>query len=345
MTAIHPTSLDAAPAVGIRTWRATQWPERERRDAWLEAISRTHLPWRVAAADTPPGLLPTIIERRIDELSLVDCAAGPCSGRRGRREIAATERDLLGVLVVLVGRERVAQDGRETDLGPGGALVWDPARPVRFAVPGPLVKRTLLLPRARIAALLPRGAGAAAPLRPGPATRLFTDYLAVLSRTTGTLTGPAAAAAANAAMELLAAAAAPGATVSDATAWEQVRHYVEAHLTDPDLRPGRIATANALSLRSLYLLLERQGETVGGYVRRRRLARAHAELARLGLGTTVAAVARRWGFADQTGFARAFKRQYGTTPDDVRRGRGGPAPAPHPPADGVTRGRPPQRAG
>jgi AraC family transcriptional regulator, positive regulator of tynA and feaB len=97
-----------------------------------------------------------------------------------------------------------------------------------------------------------------------------------------------------------------------------VRDHIEEHLTDPELRPQAIAAAHAVSLRTLYQLFERRGETVSGYVRRRRLARARAELARRGPATTVAEVAHRWGFADQAAFGRAFRRQYGCPPSAVR---------------------------
>jgi AraC family transcriptional regulator, positive regulator of tynA and feaB len=138
----------------------------------------------------------------------------------------------------------------------------------------------------------------------------------------GELTGTAAAAAATAALELLAAAL-PGAPDDTAgVRWDRIRDHIEEHLTDPDLRPPAIAAAHAISVRALYQLFERRGETVSGYVRRRRLARARAELARLGPATTVAATAHRWGFADQAGFSRAFRRQYGCPPNAVRLGGG-----------------------
>jgi len=305
------------------TWRAGEWDARERDGAWRELVSRAHLGWRLdgAAVDPPPAET-ALSARPVGDVVLVDCTAGPCSGHRGRREIADAE-DRVALLVVLAGCERVEQAGVTTLLQPGSALLWDAARPARFAVPGPLRKRTLLVRRARLAPLLPpvRDAIRTGPLPRGPATRLLTDYLAALSGAADALDGAAAVAAGQAALELLAAALAPAGPAGDRAMWERVRAHVDDHLSDAALRPTSIAAAHALSLRALYLLFERRGETVGGYVRRRRLARALAELQRLRTTTTVAAVAHRSGFADQTGFARAFRRQYGCTPDDVRRGR------------------------
>ena len=52
----------------------------------------------------------------------------------------------------------------------------------------------------------------------------------------------------------------------------QVRAYMEAHLSEPDLRLGDVAAANAVSIRGLYALFEEEGDSVGAYLRRRRLA-------------------------------------------------------------------------
>ena len=319
------TGATVEPALPVAArWRLDQWPARERPEAWREAITRTHLEWCVDVdrdlPDAVPGADPAITVRRVDDLALVDCTTGPCSGRRGRGELRRTDGEFLGVLLVLAGREHIELDGRQAILDAGEMLVWDSTRPVRFAVPGRLVKRTLLVPRARVGALLPRVEPAV--VAPGPATRLLAGHLAALSALDGPIAGPAAAAAAGAALELLAAALHPGPQTPGR--WERVRAYVERHLADPDLCPQRIAAAHALSLRALYLLFEQRDETVSGYVRRRRLVHARAELARLGSGTTVAEVAHRWGFADQSGFARAFRRQYGCAPNDVRLGRGSP---------------------
>lgn len=56
-------------------------------------------------------------------------------------------------MTVLSGREILEQDGQEVELRAGDYAVWDSTRSARFAVVEPLRKRTLLIPRARLAAL------------------------------------------------------------------------------------------------------------------------------------------------------------------------------------------------
>jgi AraC family transcriptional regulator len=61
----------------------------------------------------------------------------------------------------------------------------------------------------------------------------------------------------------------------------------------------------------------RHGETVGGYLRRRRLEVADAQLL-LG-GRPIASIAAEAGFFDQAHFTRAFRRHFGVTPGLRRR--------------------------
>jgi AraC-like DNA-binding protein len=302
-------------------WTLQQWPAAERFEAWHHLIGRTHLPWQLEP-ESDAGARPTgtLVERSLDGLTLVDCATGPCSGRRGRAEIRRTEGDYLGVLVVLDGRERVEQGERAVVLGRGEALVWSSSSPIRFAVPGGLRKRTLLVPRGRLTGGSSVRADALTPLT-GPVTTLLTDHLRSVARA-GDLPAGAAAAAAAAALELLAAAlAGPEPDDPSGPRWAQVREHIEENLADPLLRPHHIAAAHSMSVRGLYQLFERRGLTVSGYIRQRRLTRARSDLARLGAATTVAATAHRWGFVDQAAFSRAFRKRYGCPPNAVRLGR------------------------
>lgn len=262
----------------------------------------------------------------------MDCTTGACSGRRDRAELACDDGELVGLLIVRRGQEHVEHGDERLVLRPGHALLWDSTRPLRFVVPQPLVKQTLLVPRCRLLDLLPAQGVRTDVLTAGPATRLLTDDIGCLAEAGHRLPAPAVPGAATAALELLAAALWPAERTDDRPAgWDRVRGYVEEHLADPDLTPAAIAAAQPMSLRALYLLFTSQGQTVSAYVRRRRLVRARAELVGLAGSTTVAEVAHRWGFADQSSFSRAFRRQYGSPPNDVRLGRSAEPDTPVPP--------------
>jgi AraC-like DNA-binding protein len=102
----------------------------------------------------------------------------------------------------------------------------------------------------------------------------------------------------------------------------RLRAYVDAHLWDRNLTPASVAAAQHISLRYLHRLFEGQDSTVGRWIQHRRLEEARRELARPGRGDiTVAAVARRWGFASASHFSRSFRATYGMSPSDWRDGR------------------------
>ncbi|MGE3662460.1 MAG: helix-turn-helix domain-containing protein, partial [Pseudonocardia sp.] len=294
----------------------------DRVEAFHHLISATHLPWDldVDARAFTPGV--ELVAQPVGPLSVVECACGAVSGRRGRRQIAASPQEYVGALFVHDGWEIVAQGETEIRLEPGMALLWDSTRPARFAVPSRIRKRTLFVPRARLGDLgAERLAGAVLP--DGPATRLLEGFLTAVVATLRDSPGPEAernaGAVVTATVELLTNAVEqrerPAGSGSQRR-WTTVRDYVEEHLADPGLDPAAIARGAAVSVRTLYDLFAARGETVARYVMRRRLERARCELERS--SATVASVATRWGFADQGTFTRAFRRHYGVTPGSVR---------------------------
>lgn len=103
--------------------------------------------------------------------------------------------------------------------------------------------------------------------------------------------------------------------VAPATVRRAVAH-IDAHAHEP-LRLGDIAAASGTSARALQYGFRRHlGTTPLGYLRRVRLELARKELQRADPsgGATVAAVARRWGFANAGRFAAAYRAAYGVPP-------------------------------
>ncbi|MBB3086630.1 helix-turn-helix domain-containing protein [Geodermatophilus sabuli] len=318
-------------------WDAADVPAADRDDAFREVVSATHLPWSLTPGELVPGPA-GLVRYRVGDLALVDCRCGPCSGSRGRSQLAATDDDVVGVLFVRSGLEQVEVGGTRVVLGPGAALLWRADEPARFRVPGRLHKWTLLVPSSRLPGAR---SGLLDPAAAGLLTALLGSTLASAASLDGRLGQPVA----DAAVDLLAGALAPpddaapppddaapppddaapppddAAPPPDDAAWARVTAHVEAHLRDPSLTPAAIAAGAYVSERSLYGLFAARGLTPAGYVRRRRLEGAARELARRGTAVTVAAVAHCWGFRDPTTFGRGFRTAFGRTPDEVRRGR------------------------
>ncbi|MGD9529034.1 MAG: hypothetical protein AB7V44_19825, partial [Pseudonocardia sp.] len=270
---------------GARTWSLSAAPPGgagEAIDSFHHLISATHLPWDLDADARAlhPGV--EVVAQPVGPLSVVECACGAVSGRRGRRQIAASPQEYVGALFVHDGWEIVAQGETEVLLEPGMALLWDSTRPARFAVPSRIRKRTLFVPRARLGDLGPGASRLAGAVLPDePATRLLESFLtavvATLREAPRQDAERNAGAVVTATLELLANAVEQRERPPEAwqqRRWETVRDYVEEHLADPGLDPAAIARGAAVSVRTLYDLFAARGETVARYVTRRRLERA-----------------------------------------------------------------------
>ncbi|WP_017540232.1 AraC family transcriptional regulator [Nocardiopsis halophila] len=97
--------------------------------------------------------------------------------------------------------------------------------------------------------------------------------------------------------------------------------YIEDH-ADTDISAAEIAAAARVSLRALQHTFRRHlGSTPVNYLRRVRLAHAHADLVAAvpGSGATVTATAARWGFLHPGRFAAAYRRAYGRPPGETLR--------------------------
>ncbi|WP_432971545.1 helix-turn-helix domain-containing protein [Dactylosporangium sp. CA-233914] len=97
--------------------------------------------------------------------------------------------------------------------------------------------------------------------------------------------------------------------------------YIDANAARP-ITLSDVAAAVGVVPRTLQYAFRRHRDTTpAAYLRRVRLARAHEELlaAQPGDGTTVVAVAARWGFARAHRFAAAYRQAYARPPGQTLR--------------------------
>jgi AraC-like DNA-binding protein len=99
--------------------------------------------------------------------------------------------------------------------------------------------------------------------------------------------------------------------------WSLVLAYVDAHLTERDLSPARIAAAINISPRYLYKLCACRGVRPREWIIERRLQGARRELEGPG-SRKIASVARRWGFVDPAHFSGRFRHAYAMSPRECR---------------------------
>ncbi len=310
-------------------WRVSGADSAQRLESWREILAATHLDFDVRFTHrTPPRFNGAVTRRAIGDLRLVDCAASPFLGNRGRGVMGAGREDaqpeeIFGFQFVCKGVELVREGGRELALTAGDVVLWDGLQPTEVEIVESFYKRTLLFPRERALAVCPRLAepDTLPSLEGSGPARLLVRYMNALAAELPGLDAAAGAAAANAALELLRAAVEPSVPTSRsatrAAMRSEIRRYIQNHLHDPVLSPASIARAYAMSVRALHALFEEGDSSVAGLVRTERLARCLEDLQRPNTGS-VTDIAFRWGFCDAAHFSRVFKRTFGATPSDIR---------------------------
>lgn len=117
-------------------------------------------------------------------------------------------------------------------------------------------------------------------------------------------------------VELFAGGLEQGRGAIESVLFERARLYIETHLGDFDLTPDRIAQQLRISRSALYRAFESVGG-VAGYIMRKRLRAAHAELV-ASTDRQVQEIAYRHGFKLASDFTRAFRREFGASPRETR---------------------------
>ena len=98
---------------------------------------------------------------------------------------------------------------------------------------------------------------------------------------------------------------------------ERVSHVVRRYLRSPALGPRLLCRSLRMSRSKLYRLMDAEGGVVR-YIQRQRLFEAYALLSDPSVDRPITAIAGDLCFADTSGFSRAFRREFGATPNDVR---------------------------
>ena len=154
--------------------------------------------------------------------------------------------------------------------------------------------------------------------------RLLADYILLLERNLPDLTPEDGSRLPSAIQAMVGACLAPSVDrlaaagrQIDLTLMERVRRAVRRNLRSPLLGPDRLCREAATSRSQLYRLLEGEGG-VARYIQRRRLSESFAILCDTTNNFSIAAIAETLCFADASNFSRAFRREFGMSPSEVR---------------------------
>ncbi|MGW1177032.1 helix-turn-helix domain-containing protein [Kitasatospora sp. NPDC002543] len=321
-------------------FRSDGVPVKERFDCWRELVGRTRD--SEVTSDHRDDFRAEMRRLELGPVTLLRTSFPPTRFQRTARRVRRSDLGVFHLTLLLDGGFALTRDTGPTEtFVPGNLHMLDSSHPFDLRAFGtragqaPAERRIeavgvdfptdlLPLPPHRVQELLGRGFSS----REGSCA-LLADFLVGLDRQAAVL-GPVETprlggvvvdlVAAWLARELDAEAAVPDDTRRRALV-ENVRAFVARNLHDPELTPAVIAAAHHISVSYLHRLFGREsgGETVAAFVRRRRLERAHRELADPALrDLPVHAVAARCGLPRAAEFSRAFKAAYGLSPREHR---------------------------
>jgi len=287
--------------------------------AWYDTI------FDVTPAQTPEeGFTATNSTWTIPGLTLSSVASPANTVNRTKSVIRHNPVDHWVITLSKRSVSDVATRGRSLDASPGTPFILSLADEISIRRREQDERMQLLLARdsfETIAPLLDTARGMALTT---PAARMLADYLLLLERNLPGLSLEDAARIKNAVQAMLAACLAPTAEGAVAardqihlTLMERVRQAVRRNLRSPSLGPDKLCREAATSRSQLYRLLESEGG-VARYIQRRRLSEAFSMLCDVANNRSIGKVAEILCFADGSTFSRAFRREFGMSPSDVR---------------------------
>jgi AraC-like DNA-binding protein len=100
----------------------------------------------------------------------------------------------------------------------------------------------------------------------------------------------------------------------------RAEQFIRDNLKSDDLSPQLVADSCGISLRYLQRLFAEDSKSINGFIREKRLNRCHEELQAGSNADSVAEIAYRWGFSDQSQFCKHYKAKFGLTPTATRKG-------------------------
>ena len=199
----------------------------------------------------------------------------------------------------------------------------------------------LLMSRDCFGAIAPLLDAASGSALDSPQGKLLADYMTLLEANLSSLPADDAVRLKDAVQAMVEACVAPSAermvkagSQINLTLMERVRRAVAKHLRSHTLGPDKLCREAATSRSQLYRLLESEGG-VATYIQRRRLSESFAILCDVSNNLSIGRLAETLCFADASSFSRAFRREFGMSPKEVRAASLGGLSPPMPKAAGA----------
>ena len=296
----------------------------DRFDAWVEIARSIGVDIDPPAETIGPfrGELQAAITH---SLSILKYDADNCPVYRSASQIRRVEWSQYWIYREFGPGAWISVGGREFMTGPGDLVVANADEPFQTRAVETYLHQVWMLPHAILNPHLSQMARPFLVHIPAahPLNRFILSYLDMVVRQVKEMSEPLAGLVADHIARLIAIAA--GASSRDhastvrAAKLEEARRFITQNLGVHDLNPERVATELGISVRQLHLCFEPTGESLGQYIRRRRLEECKAMLeSPLAVYRSVMEIAFAWGFSSMPTFYRAFHNAYGAAPLDIR---------------------------
>lgn len=302
-------------------------PVRKGADAWQEEVSKAYFPLDLDCHDRA-GFTGRM---RRWSLGLVGLSRIECDGliyrRHQRHFLNETENSLL-IAIPESDEVEFVQNQRHTTCRPGGFIVERSDAPYEYSHRRRNAQWVLKVPAASVRARIggsDRLGGLCFDATQGLAA-YFVNTLRMAVQHVDTVDDAAREATGAHLLELLCLTIRGDGRVLHsnlssvrAAHLGRAEQFIRENLKDPDLSPQAVAEACGISLRYLQQLFTETDQSIHTYIRERRLRRCDEELRGGGRGRTVAEIAYRWGFTDQSQFSKQYKLRFGRPPTATRR--------------------------
>jgi AraC family transcriptional regulator, positive regulator of tynA and feaB len=255
----------------------------------------------------------------LGRVQLVRVSTSPLQVRRLPQDIARIDDPPYLVKFQRAGESLWSQRGRDVHVRRGDFVVCSTAEPYALRFRGPYDMPVLVVPQSIMRRVTPdpdqflgvRMAGDDADC--GLLSSFVFQVAARMNRLAAPMMRRVEANILDLLGAVLNARARPGST-SRAGQLARIKVYIGEHLHERQLGPGTIAAALRLSTRYVHSVFEGEDTTVGGYIRRCRLAACRESLESAGPSFSLTDIALRWGFYDLSHMTRCFNREYGAPP-------------------------------
>ena len=293
-------------------------------EAWVDKLMTAQgADW--CPGKTPPGAFSASLRHKvIGEINVIESRCDPCTGYRTDRHAALVDEPTVVLLSYLEGGEHIEFGGESYTVAAGDTFVWDSSKATKFEVYQSLHKVALAMPARLLShnvlsALdrVPRKFGASSGSR-----HLLGNLIGAVADEgfdDAEVEADTILDAVNAfVMGALPMEVGPEKGLQ-AQQRQEIKRYVERHLSDPSLSIQRIALEHRVSKRYLHWLFRDEPMTLNELIIFKRLGRCRDDLRNPESGHLhISQIAYHWGFANTSHFSKRYRACFGESPTETR---------------------------